>query len=153
MGPSNSLMAKNQSPNSIRGTFGKDSLRNAIHGSENNDNFKRESGFYFHNARRTTAMLNNCTCCVIKPHAISNRNVGKILDCILGEGFEISSMEMFYIDKPTAEEFFEIYKGVMPEYTAMIDHISSGGPIIALEIRQDNAVQLFRKFCGPHDPD
>jgi len=25
-------------------------------------------------------------------------------------------MQMFYLDKPTAEEFFEIYKGVLPEY-------------------------------------
>jgi nucleoside-diphosphate kinase len=54
---------------------------------------------------------------------------------ILSEGFEISAMEMFYLDKPTSEEFFEIYKGVFPEYTAIIDHVSSGGPIIALEIR------------------
>lgn len=43
--------------------------------------------------------------------------MGKILDAILGEGFEISAMEMFYLDKQTAEEFFEIYKGVMPEYS------------------------------------
>ena len=62
-------------------------------------------------------------------------------------------MEMFYLDKSTAEEFFELYKGVFPEYTAMIEHMSSGGPIIVMEIRQDNAVHLFRKFCGPHDPD
>lgn len=40
---------------------------------------------------------------------------------ILGEGFEISAMEMFYLDKPTAEEFYEIYKGVFPEYTQMVD--------------------------------
>ena len=62
-------------------------------------------------------------------------------------------MELFYLDKSTAEEFFEIYKGVFGEYSLLVDHVSSGGPILALEIRQDNAVQLFRKFCGPHDPD
>ena len=54
---------------------------------------------------------------MIKPHAIQNKQVGKIVDLILGEGFEISAMEMFYLDKPTAEEFFEIYKGVLPEYS------------------------------------
>lgn len=61
--------------------------------------------------------------------------VGKIIDSILGEGFEISAMEMFYLDKPTAEEFFELYKGVFPEYSMLIEHISTGGPIIVLEIR------------------
>jgi nucleoside-diphosphate kinase len=25
--------------------------------------------------------------------------------------------------------------------------------VIALEIRQENAVSLFRKLCGPHDPE
>jgi nucleoside-diphosphate kinase len=72
---------------------------------------------------------------------------------ILQEGFEISAMEMFYIDKPTAEEFFELYKGVFPEYSMMIDHISTGGPILVMEIRQEDAVNSFRKFCGPHDPE
>ena len=72
---------------------------------------------------------------------------------ILSEGFEISAMEMFHMDKPTSEEFFEIYKGVFPEYTSIIEHVSSGGPVIALEIRQENAVHTFRKLCGPHDPE
>jgi nucleoside-diphosphate kinase len=26
-------------------------------------------------------------------------------------------MEMFHLDKPTAEEFYEVYKGVLPEFT------------------------------------
>lgn len=50
------------------------------------------------------------------------------------EGFEISAMEMFTLDKPTAEEFFEVYKGVLPEFVAMIEHMTTG-PCIALEIR------------------
>ena len=62
-------------------------------------------------------MLNNCTCCIIKPHVILNKQVGKVLDLILEEGFEISAMEMFYLDKATAEEFFELYKGVFQEFT------------------------------------
>ena len=30
-------------------------------------------------------------------------------------------MELFTLDKPTAEEFFEVYKGVLPEFVAMIE--------------------------------
>ena len=40
---------------------------------------------------------------------------------ILQEGFEISAMEMFTLDKPSAEEFFEVYKGVLPEFVGMIE--------------------------------
>jgi nucleoside-diphosphate kinase len=34
----------------------------------------------------------------------------------------------------------------------MIDHLSSG-PCVALEVRQEHAVEDFRKFCGPFDPE
>ena len=71
---------------------------------------------------------------------------------MLSEGFEISSMEMFYLDRPTSEEFFDVYKGVLAEYVPMIEHLISG-PSIVLEIRQENAVQSFRTLCGPTDPE
>ena len=35
----------------------------------------------------------------------------------------------------------------------MTDYISTGGPVIACEIRQENVVEKLRKFCGPHSPD
>jgi nucleoside-diphosphate kinase len=52
----------------------------------------------------------------------------------LQEGFEISAMEMFTLAKPTAEEFFEIYKGVLPEFVGMIEHMTTG-PCIVMEVR------------------
>lgn len=61
-------------------------------------------------------------------------------------------MQMFSLDKPTAEEFFEVYRGVLPEYVGMVDHMTSG-PCIVLEVRQENAVQSFRELCGPMDPE
>ena len=45
-----------------------------------------------------------------------------------------------------------MYKGVLPEYSAIIDHVSSG-PIIAMEVRQDNVVNSLRALVGPHDPE
>jgi nucleoside-diphosphate kinase len=133
IGPTNSLVAKQQAPNSIRGIYGTDGTRNAVHGSDSGPSAKREGDFFF-GQMRTTAFFNNCTCCVIKPHAVANGDAGKIIDIILEEGFEISAMEMFSLDKPTAEEFFEIYKGVLPEFVAMIENMIVG-PCIVLEVR------------------
>ena len=79
-------------------------------------------------------MLNNCTCCIIKPHAVASGNAGKIIDIILGEGFEISAMTMFTFDRPTAEEFFEVYKGVLPEFVPIVESMTTG-PSIVMEIR------------------
>ena len=35
--------------------------------------------------------------------------MGTIIDLILNEGFEISALQMFYLDRPTSEEFYEVY--------------------------------------------
>lgn len=59
---------------------------------------------------------------------------------------------MFYMDKTTACEFFEVYKGVSAEFNQMTDYVATGGPVVAMEIRQEDVVQKLRKFCGPHDP-
>ena len=61
-------------------------------------------------------------------------------------------MEMFYLDRSTTEEFLDVYKGILPEYVPMVEHLISG-PCIALEIRQENVVQQFRALCGPNDPE
>ena len=59
---------------------------------------------------------------------------------------------MFYLDRPTSEEFLEVYKGVLPEYPSLSEHLTTG-PCIAIEVRQENAVNAFRELCGPHDPE
>jgi nucleoside-diphosphate kinase len=152
IGPTNSFTAKTTVPRSIRAVFGTDGTKNAVHGSDSGPSVKRESEFFFSGAMRPTAFFNNCTCCVIKPHAVASGYAGKIIDFILEEGFEISSMEMFTLDKPTAEEFFEVYKGVLPEFVGITEHMTTG-PCIVLEVRQENAVRTFRELAGPMDPE
>ena len=89
---------------------------------------------------------------MIKPHAIRAGDAGKIVDIVLEEGFEISALEQFNLDRPTSEEFFEVYKGVFPEFTPMAEHVTTG-PVIVMEIRQEKAVEQLRKLVGPHDPE
>ena len=61
-------------------------------------------------------------------------------------------MEMFYLDKNSAEEFFDVYKGVLPEYGKIIDDVTNG-PVVALEVRHDDVVNKIRALVGPHDPE
>lgn len=109
--------------------------------------------FFFNSKNRfeRTAYLNNCSCLLIKPQIIQSYLLGKIIDRVLTEGFEISAMELLYLNKPTAEEFFEVYRGVLPEYLPLLEHIING-PIVALEVRQEKAVLALRELVGPHDP-
>ena len=107
---------------------------------------------WFSSQHPTTALFANCTCVVIKPHVVAAGHAGQVIDSILEEGFEISAMQMFNLDKPTAEEFFEIYRGVLPEFIRMTEQMTTG-PCIVLEVRQENAVNSFRELCGPMDPE
>ena len=110
---------------------------------------QQEINYYF--SIKHQPQLSNCSLLVIKPHIIESGNAGKLIDIVLNEGFEISSMTMIYLDKETAENFFDVYKGFLPEYSAIINHLISG-PIIALELREDDVVHKLRALVGPHDP-
>lgn len=105
-----------------------------MHGSDSGPSWRRETDYFFSSNVRHSAYYTSCTTCIIKPHAVANGDAGKIIDIILEEGFEISAMEMFTLDKPTAEEFFAVYKGVLLEYTPLIEHMTTG-PCIVLEVR------------------
>lgn len=137
IGPTNSLKAKEEKPKSIRGTYGTDGTKNAVHGSDSTESAAREIGFFFGGANgpmKTTAVLNNCTLCLIKPHIIREGKLGEVIDSILSAGFEISAMEMFNLSRAVIEEFYDVYKGVIPEYLPVIEHISNG-PSVLLEVR------------------
>lgn len=42
--------------------------------------------------------------------------LGDIVSEIQESGFKITAMQMFYMEHPNAEEFYEVYKGVVAEY-------------------------------------
>lgn len=132
--------------------YGTDVVRNAVHASSSIQNKKAECELWFGSENPCTAIYTNCTCVVIKPHVVAAGLTGQAIDAILEEGFEISAMQMFNLDKPTAQEFFEIYRGVLPEFIPITEHMTTG-PCIVMEVRQENAVQSFRELCGPLDPE
>lgn len=88
----------------------------------------------------------------MKPHIVKDGLAGQVIDMILASGFEISAAEIFYLSRPIIEEFYDVYKNIIPEYLPIIEHFSNG-PTLALEIRQENAVRSFREFVGPNDPE
>lgn len=65
-------------------------------------------------------------------------------------------MEQFVLDRTNAAEFLEVYRGVVAEYSYMVDELASG-PLIALELKSKggedgDVVEQLRRFCGPRDP-
>uniref|UniRef100_A0A8C6KV48 Nucleoside diphosphate kinase homolog 7 n=1 Tax=Nothobranchius furzeri TaxID=105023 RepID=A0A8C6KV48_NOTFU len=156
LGPADSAVALTEAPQSIRAQFGTDAIKNVAHGSDSIAVAARELEFFFPSTvghgPSNTALFTDCTCCIIKPHAVSAGLTGKILNSISAAGFEISALGMFYLDRAKAEEFYEVYKGVVDEYPALITELCSG-PCMALEIHGADAPRTFREFCGPPYPE
>eukprot|EP00450_Noctiluca_scintillans_P022555 CAMPEP_0194512674 /NCGR_PEP_ID=MMETSP0253-20130528/44745_1 /TAXON_ID=2966 /ORGANISM="Noctiluca scintillans" /LENGTH=374 /DNA_ID=CAMNT_0039356159 /DNA_START=12 /DNA_END=1136 /DNA_ORIENTATION=+ len=150
-GPRSHAEAKQYAPRSLRAIYGSGEVKNAVHCSEDAHAAAKQLDFFFERPWPTTALLNNCTLCIVRPHALPTAG-GEIVSMILAEGFEISAMRQWTMDKATAEEFLEVYKGVLPEYHEMVSELCNGAALV-MEVRQEDAVASFRKLVGPHDPE
>ncbi|KAL0119340.1 hypothetical protein PUN28_009721 [Cardiocondyla obscurior] len=147
---------------SLRTLYEKDEIHNAVYGSKDPETAIKESQYFFRDSKsksknlRNTATLQNCTCCIVKPHAVQEKLVGAIINDIQKAGFAITAVQQFYINPINCEEFLEIYKGVLAEYAAMVTELQSG-PCIVMEVTHKdenlNIVANFRDLCGPMDPE
>lgn len=66
--------------------FGTDGTRNAVHGSDSTESAERELNFWFGSENQnmlTTAVVNNCSLCLIKPHIIRDGKLGQVIDMII----------------------------------------------------------------------
>ncbi len=66
---------------------------------------------------RAVANLKDSSCCIIKPHAVREGKAGDIITDIQRSGFNISGLQTLNLRYQHAEEFYEIYKGVVHDYT------------------------------------
>ncbi|XP_021206239.1 nucleoside diphosphate kinase 7 isoform X2 [Bombyx mori] len=149
-------------PGTLRNLYGENKLKNVAHGCNTSEDAAKMLELFFGYEKGIPrvpfrATFKNCTCCVIKPHAVIEGNIGSILEQISTSGkFFISAMAMFSVKLANATEFFEVYKGVLPEYEAMCIHLAEGKCVV-LEVTSTNlelnSVCEFRKMCGPRDPD
>jgi len=95
-------------------------------------------------------MSTNITFTMIKPTAVINGNTGEITDMIIKAGFKIKAIKYFKLSTQQAEEFYIVHKS-RDFYSALVNYMSSG-PIVAIILEKDNAVEDYRKFIGATDP-
>ena len=95
--------------------------------------------------------MNNRTFAIIKPDAIKNNYMGKIIDHILKENFNILSAKLLTMSKITAEEFYSIHKD-KPFYEELTKFMSSGKSMV-LALEKNNAVKEWRNAIGNTNPD
>jgi nucleoside-diphosphate kinase len=87
---------------------------------------------------------------MIKPDAVENGYIGKILDMITGAGFQIKAMKYTRLTEEQAKKFYEVH-AERPFYGELVEYMCSG-PIVAAILEKDNAVADFRTLIGATDP-
>ena len=95
-------------------------------------------------------MAGNITFTMIKPDAVQNGHIGAILADINEAGFRILALKYTKLSNEKAGEFYEVHKE-RPFYGELVDFMSSG-PIVAVVLEKDNAVEDFRKLIGATNP-
>jgi nucleoside-diphosphate kinase len=95
-------------------------------------------------------MATNRTFTMLKPDAIENGHMGKIIDMIIGAGFSIKAMKYTQLSEAQAKEFYAVH-AERPLYGELVEYMTSG-PIVAAILEKDNAVADFRALIGATDP-
>ena len=95
-------------------------------------------------------MATNKTFTMIKPDAYAAGNSGAITKMIEENGFKINAMKLTKLSEETAGQFYEVHEE-RPFYGELVKYMSSG-PIIAMILEKDNAVEAYRKLIGATNP-
>jgi len=87
---------------------------------------------------------------MIKPDGVQRRLIGKILQRFEQAGLKIVAMKFLKVSHELAEKHYEVHKG-KPFYESLIKYITSG-PVVAMVIEGQNAIERVRKMVGATDP-
>ena len=88
---------------------------------------------------------------MMKPDAVESGYIGPILDKITSSGFKIIAMKFTQLSSREAEKFYDIHK-TKPFFGELIKFMTRG-PIVAMVLEKDNAVDNFRTLIGSTNPE
>lgn len=94
--------------------------------------------------------MSNRTLTILKPDSVRNRNVGKILSRLEGEGFTIVAIRRMHLTQKQAEAFYAVHRE-RPFYRSLVQYMTSG-PVFAAALERNDAVAHLRKVMGATDP-
>ena len=95
-------------------------------------------------------MNSNRTFTMLKPDSIEQGYMLPILNMIKEAGFKIIALKYKKMTKEEAEEFYSIHSD-KPFFKDLIQFMTRG-PIVAVALEKNNAVEDFRKLIGSTDP-
>ena len=90
------------------------------------------------------------TLLLMKPDALANKVVGKILTIIEEVGFDLVAIKTTRLNLKTAHSFYSVHEG-KPFLDGLVNFMCSER-VIAIVLRKKNAIIDLRKLVGDTDP-
>ena len=85
--------------------------------------------------------MKNITFTMLKPDSVSKGNIGKIIDKIIQDGFEIIAMKYTRLSTEDASKFYSIHSE-RPFFGDLISYMTSG-PIVAAVLRRKMQLKIL----------
>ena len=89
------------------------------------------------------------TLSLIKPDGVARGLIGEVIGRLEKRGLKIKALKMVQLSKAQALNFYQVHKE-RPFYQSLTTFMSSG-PIVALILEGDQAVQVYRELMGATD--
>ncbi|MGO9621102.1 MAG: nucleoside-diphosphate kinase [Desulfobaccales bacterium] len=89
------------------------------------------------------------TLSLIKPDGVARGLVGEVIGRLEKRGLKIKALKMVQLSKAQALNFYQVHKE-RPFYQSLTTFMSSG-PIVAMILEGDHAVQVYRELMGATD--
>lgn len=90
------------------------------------------------------------TLALIKPEAVAHKDSGRIIELIELNGFTITHMKKKTLTEEETRTFYAAHKD-KSFFGEVLQYITSG-PIVALVLERENAVQAWRELMGATNP-
>lgn len=90
------------------------------------------------------------TLVLVKPDGVRRNLIGEIISRFERAGLKVLGLKMIWLSEGEARRFYEVHRA-RPFYNSLCQYISSG-PIVAMVLAGEDAVQRVRKIIGATDP-
>ncbi|KAJ1653121.1 hypothetical protein IWQ61_006688, partial [Dispira simplex] len=159
VGPDNVEDARNHKPDSIRGMFAVDTIRNTVHAPKDSVESERQLEFLF---SPPIAELNftlsetpgqggvKRTFACIKPDAMLENRKDEIVKQILARGYRILASQERQLSYEEAANFYSYHAGQI--YYAQYVGFMSSGPVYMMLLEGEDVVDGWREMMGPTNP-
>jgi nucleoside-diphosphate kinase len=95
-------------------------------------------------------MAHEQTLALIKPDAVKQRVVGKILAHYEEAGFELAGIKLVRLSRTEAEAFYAVHRA-RPFFASLVAFMASGS-IVAVLLEGDDVIRRHRIVMGATDP-